>query len=54
MVAGGAILGAITLPLFGLVIGVSAAGPVAGGAFAAAQSAGMISTPIIGAVLSGT
>ena len=52
--AGGAILGALIMPVFAAAVGISSAGPVAGGAFAAAQSAGWMSVPGVSALMAGT
>ena len=49
----GALLGGLALTGVGAVIGVTAAGPVAGGAFAAAQSAGWMSVAGVGSAMAG-
>ena len=51
--AGGAIAGGLALKTVGLVVGVSAVGPTAGGLFAAAQAAGWMGVPVIGYAMAG-
>ena len=48
----GTIVAVVAIPIVAPLIGLSTIGPVAGGAFAAAQSAGMISAPVVGTALS--
>ena len=48
----GGLVGAVALCLLGALIGVDTVGPVAGGCFAAMQSAGMMGVYGVGACLS--